>query len=123
MSARDGHYDRKRGLSRLVRLEGVAKQAIDTGHVRLIAVAAGFALCFVIIAGRLIGLAAMAPANENAAIPAEIRKPQVERAEIVDRNGDLARRQRPVRCRCSPIPARSWMSTKRHDQLACGAAQ
>jgi len=89
MSARDGHYDRKRGLSRLVRLEGVAKQAIDTGHVRLIAVAAGFALCFVIIAGRLIGLAAMAPANENAAIPAEIRKPQVERAEIVDRNGIL----------------------------------
>ena len=89
MSGHETHYDRKRGLRRLVHLEGVAKQAIDTGHVRLIAVAAGFALCFVIIAGRLIGLAALAPANESASIPAEVRQVQAERAEVVDRNGVL----------------------------------
>lgn len=89
MSRRDQHYDRKRGLRRLVHLEGVAKQALDTGHVRLIAVAAGFALCFLVIAGRLIGLAAVAPANDHAAIPADVRQPQVERAEIVDRHGVL----------------------------------
>jgi cell division protein FtsI (penicillin-binding protein 3) len=89
MSGRDAQYDRKRGLRRLVHLEGVAKQAIDTGHVRLIAVAAGFALCFVIIAGRLIGLAALAPANESASIPAEVRQVKAERAEVVDRNGVL----------------------------------
>jgi len=89
MSRRDEHYDRKRGLRRLVQLEGVAKQALDTGHVRLIAVAAGFALCFFVIAGRLVGLAALAPANEQAAIPADVRQPQIERAEILDRNGVL----------------------------------
>ena len=89
MSGHDPHYDRKRGLRRLVHLEGVAKQAIDTGHVRLVAVAAGLALCFVIIAGRLIGLAALAPANESASIPAEVRQVKAERAEVVDRNGVL----------------------------------
>jgi len=89
MNGRDAHYDRKRGLRRLVHLEGVAKQAIDISHVRLIAVAAGFALCFVIIAGRLIGLAALAPANESTAIPAEVRQLKAERAEVVDRNGVL----------------------------------
>ena len=89
MSRRDEHYDRKRGLRRLVQLEGVAKHALDTGHVRLIAVAAGFALCFFVIAGRLVGLAALAPANEQAAIPADVRQPQIERAEILDRNGVL----------------------------------
>ena len=89
MSGHDPHYDRKRGLRRLVHLEGVAKQAIDTGHVRLIAVAAGFALCFIIIAGRLIGLAVLAPANESASIPAEVRQMKAERAEVIDRNGVL----------------------------------
>ena len=89
MNGRDTHYDRKRGLRRLVHLEGVTKQAVDTSHVRLIAVAAGFALCFVIIAGRLIGLAALAPAKESASIPAEVRQVKAERAEIVDRNGVL----------------------------------
>ena len=89
MNGRDAHYDRKRGLRRLVHLEGVAKQAIDTSHVRLIAVAAGFSLCFVIIAGRLIGLAALAPANGSASIPAEVRQVKAERAEVVDRNGVL----------------------------------
>jgi len=89
MSRRSEHYDRKRGLRRLVQLEGVAKQALDTGHVRLIAVAAGFALCFFVIAGRLVGLAALAPGNYQAAIPADVRQPQIERAEILDRNGVL----------------------------------
>lgn len=89
MSRRSEHYDRKRGLRRLVQLEGVAKQALDTGHVRLIAVAAGFALCFFVIAGRLVGLAALAPSNDQAAIPADVRQPQIERAEILDRNGVL----------------------------------
>jgi cell division protein FtsI (penicillin-binding protein 3) len=89
MSGHDPHYDRKRGLRRLVHLEGVAKQAIDTGHVRLVAVAAGLALCFVIIAGRLIGLAALAPANGSASIPAEVRQVKAERAEVTDRNGVL----------------------------------
>ena len=89
MSRRSEHYDRKRGLRRLVQLEGVAKQALDTGHVRLIAVAAGFALCFFVIAGRLVGLAALAPGNDQAAIPADVRQPQIERAEILDRNGVL----------------------------------
>ena len=74
MNGREAHYDRKRGLRRLVHLEGVAKLAIDTSHVRLIAVAAGFALCFFMIAFRLIGLAAFAPANERASIPSEVRQ-------------------------------------------------
>ncbi|MEQ8247868.1 MAG: penicillin-binding protein 2 [Alphaproteobacteria bacterium] len=89
MSAREDQYDRRRGLRRLVQLDGVAKQALDTGHIRLIAIAAGFALCFLVIAGRLIGLAALAPSPDSAALPAEARQQHTERAEISDRNGVL----------------------------------
>jgi len=90
MSARDTHYDRRVGPSRRVQLEGVAKQALDVGHVRLIAVAAGFALCFLVIAGRLIGLTALAPQVEGAAVPNHVAAaPVAARAEIFDRNGVL----------------------------------
>ena len=89
MSVRADQYDRRRGLRRLVQLDGVAKQALDTGHIRLIAIAAGFALCFLVIAGRLVGLAALAPTPDSAALPAEVRQPHIARAEIFDRNGVL----------------------------------
>ncbi|NQV82051.1 MAG: penicillin-binding protein 2 [Alphaproteobacteria bacterium] len=89
MTARDSQYDRRRGLRRFVQLEGVAKQALDTGHVRLIAVAAGFALCFLVIAGRLIGLTTFAPKDESANLPAEARQVHSARAEILDRHGIL----------------------------------
>ncbi len=89
MSAPDGHYDRRVGPSRRVQLEGAAKQALDVGHVRLIAVAAGFALCFLVIAGRLVGLAALTPPADSASVPAEVRHPATTRAEIFDRNGVL----------------------------------
>jgi cell division protein FtsI (penicillin-binding protein 3) len=89
MNAPDGHYDRRRGPARRIHLEGVAKQALDVGHVRLIAVAAGFALCFAVIAVRLVGLTAFAPASDEAAIPVEVNRPHIARADIYDRNGVL----------------------------------
>lgn len=89
MSAPDGHYDRRRGPARRIHLEGVAKQALDVGHVRLIAVAAGFALCFAVIAVRLVGLTAFGPASDEAAIPVEVNRPHIARADIYDRNGVL----------------------------------
>ncbi len=71
---------------RHVRLEGVRKQALETGRNRLLVTGVVFALAFTVIAGRLVGLTVLDPGGEPA-IARTIQEPPVDRADILDRNG------------------------------------
>ena len=74
-------------LAESVRLEGVRKQAVETGRNRLVIVAAVFACAFVVLAGRLVHLSSVGEAGGTGlAVSGEIG---IARAEIVDRNGVL----------------------------------
>ena len=74
-------------LAESVRLEGVRKQAVETGRNRLVIVAAVFACAFVVLAGRLVHLSSIGEAGGTGlAVSGEIG---IARAEIVDRNGVL----------------------------------
>ena len=74
-------------LAESVRLEGVRKQAVETGRNRLVIVAAVFACAFVVLAGRLVHLSTIGEAGGTGlAVSGEIG---IARAEIVDRNGVL----------------------------------
>jgi cell division protein FtsI (penicillin-binding protein 3) len=69
-----------------VRLEGTCKQALETGRNRLLVTAVVFGLAFLVIAGRLIDLAAWEGGTRLARSP--VPGPVVaERADIIDRNG------------------------------------
>jgi cell division protein FtsI (penicillin-binding protein 3) len=72
-----------------VRLDGAVKTAIDLGRARLVAVTAVFALCFVVLAVRLVDLTLVRPVD-NTGLHARAALPAiVERADITDRNGVL----------------------------------
>ena len=72
-----------------VRLDGAVKTAIDLGRARLVAVTAVFALCFVVLAVRLVDLTLVRPVD-NTGLHARSAAPAiVERADITDRNGVL----------------------------------
>ena len=72
-----------------VRLEGTAKAAIDMGRARLVAVTAVFALCFAVLAVRLVDLTLVRPVDD-ARLRAHATAPAiVARADITDRNGVL----------------------------------
>ncbi len=68
----------------VLQLEGSAKRAIETGRTRLMVAGALFAVAYLVIAARLVTVALLSDGAEPrlAEMPA-----QVERGEIVDRNG------------------------------------
>jgi cell division protein FtsI (penicillin-binding protein 3) len=76
-----------------IRLEGSAKVTLELGKNRLVIAGALFAFCFVILAGRLIGLAMSGDSSQAFARPVQDRMPVVARLklrqEILDRNGVL----------------------------------
>lgn len=67
-------------------LDGLTKQAIETGRNRLIILGAVFCFCFLMLAGRLVDLAVLR-APDDARVAAT--EPMVERAAITDRNGTV----------------------------------
>jgi cell division protein FtsI (penicillin-binding protein 3) len=77
----------ERARGGVVRLEGNAKRAIETGHTRLLVTGALFAVAYLVIALRLVTVTLLSDSAEPrlAALPAAAT--QVERGEIVDRNG------------------------------------
>jgi cell division protein FtsI (penicillin-binding protein 3) len=70
-----------------VQLEGRAKQAIESGHARLMVAGALFTIAYLVIAFRLVTVMLLSDGAEPrlAALPAQ--PIQVERGEILDRNG------------------------------------
>jgi len=89
VSAATSHtYDRLAGPRERIRIDGIAKQALDTGRVRLIAVAAAFGLCFVVLGARLVDLTLLR-AGEPIAVAPAVRVAPLARGDIVDRNGLL----------------------------------
>ncbi|MCF8469012.1 MAG: penicillin-binding protein 2 [Sneathiella sp.] len=78
----------------LLRLDGSAKETLEQGRNRLVMAGVIFAFCFVILAGRLIGLAISGDGNsERTASDTDMSRPSAYgdsmRAEIRDRNGIL----------------------------------
>lgn len=72
-----------------VRLEGTAKAAIDMGRARLVAVTAVFALCFVVLAVRLVDLTLVRPVDDTRVHARAATATVAGRADITDRNGVL----------------------------------
>ena len=77
---------RREGSLQRVRLEGIRKQALETGRNRLLVTAVVFALAFLVIAGRLIDLAVWEGGPRLARAPV-LGPAATERADIIDRNG------------------------------------
>ena len=76
-----------RGI-RHVRLEGIRKEALETGRNRLLVTGALFALVFMLIGGRLVQLAVLERGEEPLLARSATVQPLVAgRADIVDRNG------------------------------------
>lgn len=73
---------------RHVRLEGIRKEALETGRNRLLVIGALFALVFMLIGGRLVHLAVLERGDEPQLARSTTVQPMVAgRADIVDRNG------------------------------------
>lgn len=77
-----------------LRLEGSAKETLEQGRNRLVMAGVIFAFCFVILAGRLVGLALSGDSDSAQALPEKSDQGAVAytdgmRAEIRDRNGVL----------------------------------
>tara|TARA_R110002111_G_scaffold234528_3_gene295637 strand:+ start:1367 stop:3163 length:1797 start_codon:yes stop_codon:yes gene_type:complete len=77
-----------------LRLDGSAKETLEQGRNRLVMAGVIFAFCFVILAGRLVGLAISGIGEEEApTADTDISRPvamvENKRAEIRDRNGVL----------------------------------
>lgn len=70
----------------MVLLDGQAKHAVEIGRSRLFLIAGLFALCFVMIAGRMLELALFSRPDESRVVAVEA---PVERAPIADRNGQI----------------------------------
>jgi len=80
--------ERRPWEARRVRIEGVRKQALETGRNRVVVTAAVFALAFAAISTRLVGLTVLDSAQEpKVAQHSEVRTWAAERADIRDRNG------------------------------------
>jgi len=78
------HADPRR--QQRVRLEGTRKQALETGRNRLLVTGVVFALAFLTIAGRLVGLTVL-DRNDTPHLARAVTVKPVGRAAIVDRNG------------------------------------
>lgn len=83
----DGPRARHEMVEPSVRIEGAAKRSIEIGRARLVAVGAVFALCFVILAGRLVDLTLIRQSPEPGSRGAATAS--LSRGDIVDRNGVL----------------------------------
>ncbi len=73
-----------------VRLEGVAKEAVETGRTRLLICGGVFAVAFLAISGRLVDLTVVKPiemAAERKAAARSVATGPARRATITDRNG------------------------------------
>jgi cell division protein FtsI (penicillin-binding protein 3) len=76
-------------LAESVRLEGVRKQAVETGRTRLVLVAAVFAFAFLVLAGRLIHISSIGEGKIGSLALSGSGEIGLVRAEILDRNGVL----------------------------------
>jgi cell division protein FtsI (penicillin-binding protein 3) len=73
-----------------LRLEGIAKQALETGRMRLMFSGGLFLLAFFVMALRLVDITLLRPAAEPRSTAGETAGPlRMDRADIVDRNGVL----------------------------------
>jgi cell division protein FtsI (penicillin-binding protein 3) len=81
--------DLVRHLPARLRIEGAAKQSIETARHRLVIAGALFALAFVIVALRLVDVTVLKEVHEPRAARMPATELQMERADIVDRNGVL----------------------------------
>ncbi|MEH6495432.1 MAG: penicillin-binding protein 2 [Pseudomonas marincola] len=77
-----------------IQLEGSAKETLEQGRNRLVVAGVLFAFCFVILAGRLVGLALSGAglsrtASEQSVSPKAAPIPLVGRAPVYDRAGNL----------------------------------
>jgi cell division protein FtsI (penicillin-binding protein 3) len=70
-------------------LEGPAKQSLETSHTRLIITAALFCLAFLVIGARLVEVAGFQGGEARLARLHVAGRPELARADIVDRNGVL----------------------------------
>jgi cell division protein FtsI (penicillin-binding protein 3) len=71
-------------------LDGTAKEAIETARTRIAIAGAIFAACFAVIAVRLFDVTVFQePREERPQRTAQLQRPEMERADIVDRNGAL----------------------------------
>ena len=71
-----------------IRLDGMTKQALETGRTRLLVASLLFAAAFLIVAGRLVSVALFSSGGEPSIAEApRATQLETERADIVDRNG------------------------------------
>ncbi|MBE7636679.1 penicillin-binding protein 2 [Sneathiella sp. P13V-1] len=90
--ARVGLKPKKQGA--FLHLEGSAKETLEQGRNRLVVAGVLFAFCFVVLAGRLVGLAISGSENELAQENVQTQSVATaqtldKRAPIYDRNGNL----------------------------------
>ena len=71
----------------VVQLEGHTKRAIETGRTRLLVAGALFAVAYLVIAARLAVVTLLSDGAEPRLAELPAQPAQVERGEIVDRNG------------------------------------
>jgi len=71
----------------IVQLEGLAKRAIETGRTRLLVAGALFAVAYLVIAVRLTVVTLLSDGAEPRLAEQSAQPAQIERGEIVDRNG------------------------------------
>ncbi len=70
------------------RMQAASQPALESGRRRLLALAAGFLACFLLLAGRLFDVMILNP-DTGPAASAGVRPALAARADIVDRNGEL----------------------------------
>ncbi len=75
-------------LRQAIRLDGMTKQALETGRTRLLVASLLFAAAFLVVAGRLVSVALLSSGGEPsiAEVPRAAQL-ETQRADIVDRNG------------------------------------
>jgi cell division protein FtsI (penicillin-binding protein 3) len=81
--------DLVRHLPARMRIEGTAKQSIETARHRLVIAGVLFALAFTIVALRLVDVTILKEGHEPRVVQLHNGELQTERADIVDRNGVL----------------------------------
>jgi cell division protein FtsI/penicillin-binding protein 2 len=81
--------DLVRHLPARMRIEGTAKQSIETARHRLVITGVLFTLAFTIVALRLVDVTILKEGHEPRVVHLPKSELQTERADIVDRNGVL----------------------------------
>jgi cell division protein FtsI (penicillin-binding protein 3) len=81
--------DLVRHLPSRLRIDGTAKQAIETARHRLVIAGLLFALAFLIVALRLVDVTILKEGHEPRLARLPVKELQTDRADIIDRNGVL----------------------------------